>query len=46
LALIAVFKGEKMNGYVGVTYLFLYLFCKEDDCFLGLVRGYCFAILG
>jgi len=22
LALIAVFKGEKMNGYVGVTYLF------------------------
>jgi len=20
--LIAVFKGEKMNGYVGVTYLF------------------------
>jgi len=24
--LIAVFKGEKMNGYVGVTYLFFVLF--------------------
>jgi len=44
--LIAVFKGKKMNGYVGVTYLFLYLFCKEGNCFLGLVRGYYIVILG